>query len=485
MIEFLDAFNSALEDKDYIYLEPMNKRGGWAEIFYIYSREDKETRVAKVYKEPLGRITETIYKSDAKKLMNISHENVVKIIDKGIIEYEDKKYFFLILEHIRGKNFEEIDSRLFLEIPYNKRLNFFVQAIDGINEFRENFDLHRDLHPGNIMLSDENTNKERTIKIIDPGSSRYYYEPRDEDIDLYSIKEGLLNLFLRPEEINKINESIKLKDIDFPEFRALIKKLSKIEESKIKTESIDPEIEEKVNKVFQYRFIELNKGEYFINIPSPTRMLIHMISIDALDANRTFDLEIMFNNFENYLKPPGCTLGRNIMRNLQGLLVSCGPDPYSDNYVGYVQLYRNGMIEAIDSSLLKPTTHLHGRRYNRPKKILGTWILEKSIIQLCKRYLNTLEKIGAGLPIYLFLSFTHMRDYKISLVPYKDPLIREDSDRAKVDEILLPRIKIDDYEIDFEKKLKSSFDLFWNVFNQPGSRNYDENGHFISDIFKK
>ena len=46
--EFLDAFKSALEDKDYIFLEPMNKSGGWAEIFYIYSREEKEVRVAKV-----------------------------------------------------------------------------------------------------------------------------------------------------------------------------------------------------------------------------------------------------------------------------------------------------------------------------------------------------------------------------------------------------------------------------------------------------
>lgn len=482
MKEFHDAFKSALEDKDYIYLEPMNKSGGWAEIFYIYSREDKEIRVAKVYKEPLGRITEKIYKSDAKKLLKIAHENVVKIIDKGIIEYEDKKYFFLILEHIRGKNFNDIDSRLFLEQPYNERLNYFVQALDGINEFRENFDLHRDLHPGNIMLSDENKNKERIIKIIDPGSSRYYYEPEDEDIDLYSIKEGLLNLFLRPEEINKSNE---LKDIEFPEFRDLIKNLSKKEERKIKSERIDPEIEEKINNLFQNRLLELNNGEYHKNIPSPNRMLIHMISIDALNANRSLDLEIVFNNFENHLKPPGCILGRGVERNYHGLLVSCGPDPYSDNYVGYVQLYRNGMIEAIDSSLLKPTTQLHGRSYSKPVKKLGMWDLEKNIIRSCKMYLNTLKKIEVSLPIYLFLSFIHMRDYKISLVPYENTFISRDSEVTKKDEILLQRIKIDDFEVDFEKKLKPSFDIFWNAFNQPGSRNYDRNGRFIKDIYQK
>lgn len=242
--------------------------------------------------------------------------------------------------------------------------------------------------------------------------------------------------------------------------------------------------EERINSIYQNRLQELNTGEYHINIPSPNRMLIHMISIDALNANKSLDLEIMFNNFENYLKPPGCFLGRSIERNLHGLLVSCGPDPYSDTYVGYVQLYRNGMIEAIDSSLLKPTTQLHGRSYTKPVKKLGMWFLEKKIIHSCNMYLNTLKKIGVNLPIYLFLSFTHMRDYKISLVPYKDTFMSRDSDSAKKDEILLKRIKIDDFEVDFEKKLKPSFDIFWNVFNQPGSRNYDENGRFISDIFK-
>ena len=260
--EFLDAFKSALEDKDYIYLEPMNKSGGWAEVFYVYSSEDKEVMVAKVYKEEMGQNNEEIYKSDAKKLFKIEHENVVKIIDKGVIEFDDKKYFFLILEHIKGKNFEEIDSRLFFEMPYYERLNYFTQALDGINEFRENFDLHRDLHPGNIMLSDEIKNNVRKIKIIDPGSSRYYYEPEDEDIDLYSVKEGLLNLFLRSEEIKKINESIILEDLEFPEFRETIKNLCNEEEAKVKFEQDNSELDNDDIKLLINQLFEEKENIY-------------------------------------------------------------------------------------------------------------------------------------------------------------------------------------------------------------------------------
>ena len=112
--DFLDAFKLALKDKDYIYLEPMNKNGEWAEIFYVYSQEEKEVRVAKVYIESLEPTNVEIYNSDAKKLMKINHENVVKIIDRGIIQYKDKKYFFLILEYVRGINFKEIECHLVL-----------------------------------------------------------------------------------------------------------------------------------------------------------------------------------------------------------------------------------------------------------------------------------------------------------------------------------------------------------------------------------
>ncbi len=242
--------------------------------------------------------------------------------------------------------------------------------------------------------------------------------------------------------------------------------------------------EERINSLLQNRLQKLNIGEYHINIPNQTRILVHLISIDALDKNNSFNLEIVFKDFMHFLKPLGCTIGKNVKRNLQGILVSCGPDPNSGNYVGYVQLYRKGMIEVIDSFLMKPTTHLHGMHFNKPVKILGMWFLEKNIIDSCKMYLKTLETIGTGLPIFLYISFIHMKDYKISLISYKSSIYIKESEVIKRDEITLPRIKIDSFDINFEKKLKSSFDIFWNAFNIKGSRNYDRNGNFINNLFK-
>ncbi len=307
---FVEAFESALEAKDYKYIEPMNKSGGWGEIFMVYSREDKKVRVAKVYKEPLGRNTENIYKSDAKKLMKINHENVVKIIDRGFIQHEDNNYFFLILEFVEGKNFEEIDTRLFLEKPYSERLGYFLQTLNGVKEFRENFDLHRDLHPGNIMLSDEVKNYARKIKIIDPGSSRYFFEPKDEDIDLYSIKKGVINLFLRKEEIKKINENDLLDNIEFPELREIIVKLSIEEERKIALDNIESEIDTAKVDSFVEQLVE-EREELYEEIASldPNRKHITFsftvvpikLNLENFDFNDEKTIEVIKNVYKNLM----------------------------------------------------------------------------------------------------------------------------------------------------------------------------------------
>ncbi len=307
---FVEAFESALEAKGYKYLDPLNKSGEWGEIFLVFSREDKELRVAKVYREPVGRITENNYKSDAKKLIKINHENVVKIIDKGFIQHEENNYFFLILEFIKGKNFEEIDTRLFLEKPYNERLGYFLQTLDGVREFRENFELHRDLHPGNIIISDENDENIRKIKIIDPGSSRYFYEPKDEDIDLYSIKRGLINLFLRQEEIKKINENDLLENIKFPELREIIVKLSIEEERKISLDHIESEIDTAKVDSFVEQLVE-EREEFYEEIASldPNRKHITFsfavvpikLNLENFDFNDEKTIEVIKNVYKNLM----------------------------------------------------------------------------------------------------------------------------------------------------------------------------------------
>jgi len=416
MNEFLEAFKLALEEKDYIYLEPMNKSGGWAEIFYIYSREDKEIRVAKLYKEPLGRINEGIYKSDAKKLIDINHENVVKIIDKGIIEFKDDKYFYLILEHIRVKSFEDIDSRLFLERPYNERLNYFTQTLEGINEFRQNFNLHRDLHSGNIMLSEEYEKIIKKIKIIDPGSSRYYYEPEDEDIDLYLIKEELVRLYLRPEEIEKINKKVDLKSLEFPKFREHINKLNMEEERKLIFENLNSDIDvDHVELLIEQCNEEReNIDEEISSIDSERKHIIFSfvviplkINPDGFDFNNTDTIKIIKNlrNDVMYTNPYG---GMFDFYDFVNDFTFNG-DWYQDDYLSNsedifnfsrIKIHKNGLISMTIAMDASPVDALRGSFpiFRRDEKFLNSlWINTELLAYLIMMWLKLTRTIYSKL----------------------------------------------------------------------------------------
>ena len=411
-LNFRDAFNSALENKGYVYLEPMNKHGGWAEIYYVYSKEDKIVRIAKVYNEPLGLINKENYQSDAKKLMNIDHENVVKILDKGIIEYEGENYFFLIMELIRGKSFEEIDSRILFERPYNERLGYFVQALNGVNEFRENFELHRDLHPGNIMLSDEDINKERRIKIIDPGSSRYSYEPEEEDVDLFYIKESFINLFLRPEEINNISKRKKIKDLEFPEFRELIIKLNEEEERKLQSERTNYEVESADADLIVDR---LDKENEMIH------QVIHSIDSKRKHLDFSFfavpislhpnNLDFNDNNTVKILKEINADL---VYRNPYGGMCSFDKflkkfefqkDWYQSDYLfngdlvfnfGRTKIYKKGTISmtiAVDASPVKSIQNSIFLLERNEKTLNSLWINAKLLAYLIMMWLKLVRSI--------------------------------------------------------------------------------------------
>lgn len=261
--EYTKAFTSTLISLGYRYLEPLGKSGSWADLYLVFSQDEREIRVAKVYGKALSKISKENFESDANKLKRIDHINVVKVFNKGYFKIKDIQYFFLIMEYIRGQDFSEVNSQIFFEVSYITRLKYFDQALDGINEFRKNFILHHDLHGRNIMITDVDYNNKRRIVIIDPGYSRYSYDPGDEDIDLFSIKEEFFYLFLKPEEKTTITEGVTLNELEFPEIRRMIKDLIRQEEKKLKLGSKLKELEDNVSKVKQTKEGSL---EYIIEI---------------------------------------------------------------------------------------------------------------------------------------------------------------------------------------------------------------------------
>ena len=226
----LSAFKQALLDKRHIYIEPMGKEGGEAEIYYVFSQDTRDLRIAKLFKQPIGIINRDIILSEGQKLIDIKHENIVEFYDKGVFTHEDKEYLFYIEEYIDGKNLREIDSRI-LTRPFEIRLKLLLQILKAESEFLEEFETHNDLSLDNIMITKSIKIKNKKIKIIDPGSSKYVPYTEDNDYDLLRIQEELIEFFLKEGELDHIGGLSELKKLSLNDLKdSLEKRLLEVEE---------------------------------------------------------------------------------------------------------------------------------------------------------------------------------------------------------------------------------------------------------------
>lgn len=257
---FIEAFKEELARINYIYVAPMNRSGSWADIFYIFSKVDEELRIAKVYREPVDISNKIIYERDAQKLIQHKNANIVKFYDKGTIEYEGNEYFYLIEEHIKGKTLEEVEKPLFLDRPYKERILFFIQFLNGIAAYRDDFEIHNDLHFGNVLISEQSIIKEKNIKIIDPGSSRYTHKSGIEDYDLYLIKKQYLDFFFRIEELEQIGRINDLGKLSFYKLEQLFRTELEKEQEIISNDEIYEHCLTSIENVINFYFENLDEA---------------------------------------------------------------------------------------------------------------------------------------------------------------------------------------------------------------------------------
>jgi len=97
--------------------------------------------------------------SEAKILSNIKHHNIVKIYDYG---FSDNYMPYILMEFIKGQPLTIIIKDNSLDVK--KRLHLFAQMCKAIQFIHKNKVLHRDIKPGNIMITDD-----LTVKLTDFG----------------------------------------------------------------------------------------------------------------------------------------------------------------------------------------------------------------------------------------------------------------------------------------------------------------------------
>ncbi len=197
------------------------------------------------------------------------------------------------------------------------------------------------------------------------------------------------------------------------------------------------------------------------------KTVLHIIPLESFSPNFSIDISEIHQNPTELL--PFWLNGFEHRLNLEGLLTfSSVPDKTNRSYV---QLYRTGIIEAVDARSLSDERSQKGW-----KKLIPHTLYESQLLELLKKNLSLLQKLQVNPPLFIFLSLIGVKDFEMPIAN-ADPFDR--SYPIDRDILSLPEHLLQSYDERPEDILRPMFDLIWNACWRESTTNFDENNNWI------
>ena len=219
--------------------------------------------------------------------------------------------------------------------------------------------------------------------------------------------------------------------------------------------------EERTEKIISHKVLK--------TVANSTMIILHMIPINAFGATVSQDLQRRTEIFKKYFNPIECRGTPNIRMTYDGIIYWFENE--KTNTMTYVELFNNGIVEAVDG-LLIDTIESEGKE-------LRMRYLEFRLINIVQQYFKGLKELNVQLPIYLFMTFVGVKGYNIPLTIYK--LQQRESEKIDRNELILPGVKLNHDDDEIDKLLKPIFDSIWRACGMHYSLDFDDNGKFKKD----
>ena len=224
-------------------------------------------------------------------------------------------------------------------------------------------------------------------------------------------------------------------------------------------------VAENIRRFREDRVSKVIAGDTPVPLLGSARIVLHLVSMGAFDPGR---------NYEIQTKPPlaqemnPINLSTQYERyNFDGLLHASSTA--ERGIYGYVQLFRNGMVEAVDGSLIEP---------NGKVLIIPGLAFERQLINSTREYLHVLEGLNIEPPILLFLTLIGVKGYSIAFVaPDRIGVpVSGIIDTIERDLLLIPEIVIESYDVTVSGAMKPCFDSVSNAGGWSKSPSYNGKG---------
>jgi serine/threonine-protein kinase len=161
----------------YKILDQISK-GGMGQIYqavHVTMRRRVALKVLPSWQAADPAQVERFYR-EARAAAALNHPNIIRAFDVG----SERDTHFLVMEYTEGKNLaaqlDEAGGRL--SVP--EACGYIVQAATGLEHAHARKLVHRDIHPGNLLLC-----RDGTVKILDVGIARFFHLASDALTEKY------------------------------------------------------------------------------------------------------------------------------------------------------------------------------------------------------------------------------------------------------------------------------------------------------------
>lgn len=209
-------------------------------------------------------------------------------------------------------------------------------------------------------------------------------------------------------------------------------------------------------------------GETPVPMPTGAKLIIHLIPTESFSTRTSFapsDLSHVTTT-AGPLGATSCSVTYSQRFNMDGFL-RFGKRGSGDESFGYVQFYRNGIIETVADGIV------YARRQGEEELGWLHTLYQRFLLEKVPEYLKCLATLGVAAPVWLFLTLAGVKGVGIKQRNDFDHMPPIDRDTLYLPEAEIMDLSANPYEV-----LKPLFDMIWNAAGYSESLSFDSEGNW-------
>jgi hypothetical protein len=222
---------------------------------------------------------------------------------------------------------------------------------------------------------------------------------------------------------------------------------------------------EKIRAFRVERVARILAGRTHPRLQDGPTVVLHLVPADALASTTKLRPLPRVDDVGN-LRPMRSG-GWNPKTNADGIMCHGGAWG-GDEAPTYVQLFRNGVIEAA-KSWADPM---------EPEPTLPSIAYEEAVFDVLPLYLGVQRELGVSPPIFVMVTIARVAGMRMGLSARENTWGEDEPFRES--ELLLPEGVLESFDQAAGPLLKATFDIVWNAVGLPRSLNFDDDGKWVN-----